>query len=108
VRYALILFALGIGCGGTPIEDHPCPPNMPHTYENFGRRFFTEHCFRCHGGSGGYSSRTFTSLQSIRDNKDRIFLNSALDNTAMPPGPDDPPESERRALADWLACGAPQ
>jgi len=95
-------------CVGTPIGDHPCPPGgTKDTYENFGAGFFEEYCVRCHGGANGYSSRSFTTVDSIRQQKDRIFINAAGDNASMPPGPDGPSQAERNRLADWLACGAP-
>ena len=93
---------------GTSIDQHPCPPGgTTLTYENFGEDFFAVWCVRCHGGPNGYSSRSFTTLDDIRTNADRIFINAAADNQFMPPGPDGPPASAREELADWLACGAP-
>ena len=115
IRRALILalaagMALGTaGCSvGKSIHEHPCPPaGTSLTYDNFGRGFVAEWCVRCHGGANGYSSRAFTSLDSIRSQRDRIFINAAADNGSMPPGPDGPSQTERNELADWLACGAP-
>ena len=105
----LSLLALAAACKvGTTIDEHPCPPGGTSlTYQNFGEGFFDAYCIRCHGGPNGYSSRAFTTVDDIRANADRIFANAAADNTAMPPGPDGPPASERAELADWLACGAP-
>jgi hypothetical protein len=110
----LLLFGLAIGAvfaacqGGTPIDAHPCPPGGTKlTYDNFGRGFFDGWCVRCHGGPNGYSSRSFTTVDDIRAQKDRIFINAAADNAYMPPGPDGPSQDERNELADWLACGAP-
>ncbi len=92
---------------GTPIDDHPCPPGgTTLTYDNFGKPFFEGWCIRCHGGPNGYSSRSFTTVEDIRAQKDRIFLNAASGNAFMPPGPDGPSPKERDELADWLACGA--
>lgn len=108
-----LVCALAVACftacnPGTDISEHPCPPEgTEHTYENFGEAFFATYCVECHGGPNGYSSRAFVTVQSIRDQRDRVFLNSAADNTYMPPGPDGPSEAERNMLADWLACGAP-
>lgn len=99
----------GAACSfGTPITAHPCPPGGTMlTYENFGQQFFATWCVTCHGGPNSYSSRSFTSVDEIRADADRIFINAAGDNTSMPPGPDDPPLDQRDELADWLACGAP-
>jgi hypothetical protein len=57
--------------------------------------------------NGAPSNLTFDNRDEVARWRDRIFDNAAADNTAMPPGPNDPPQAERDALADWLACGAP-
>ena len=67
----------------------------------------TRHCTTCHGGGHGCSSRSFATLASIRDERERIFANAAEGNMAMPPGPNGPSLREREELAEWLACGAP-
>lgn len=102
------LVALVSSCGAEKLEDHACPTGgTTLTYENFGRAFFEANCTYCHGGTKGYSSRSFTNVESIRASRDRIFINAADDNTTMPPGPDDPAPEERRKLGEWLSCGAP-
>jgi hypothetical protein len=104
-----VLLAAAAACSvGTSIDRHACPTGgTTLTYQNFGSGFFAAWCIRCHGGPNGYSSRSFTTLDDIRQNKDRIFVNAAADNSFMPPGPDGPTTKERDDLADWLACGAP-
>jgi hypothetical protein len=107
-RLLFALSLLALGCSSAEkLSDHPCPPDNTLTYANFGQEFFAAYCVRCHGGPNGYSSRAFTTVESIRASRDRIFVNAADDNVTMPPGPDDPSESDRRKLGDWLACGAP-
>lgn len=97
-----------VGCGAETLDERPCPPGgTTLTYENFGRDFFDRQCVSCHGGANAYSSRSFTTVESIRTSRERIFVNSAGGNVTMPPGPDDPPLEEREKLAEWLACGAP-
>ncbi len=104
---SLVLVAAACS-GAESIDDHACPPGgTTLTYENFGKDFMDAHCVRCHGGPNGYSSRAFTSVDNIRVQRRRIYANAAGDNTFMPPGPDDPPRSDRDKLANWLACGAP-
>jgi hypothetical protein len=108
ILLGVLVGALVGACGSSKIDDHPCPPGgTTLTYVNFGKAFFDAYCVYCHGGANGYSSRSFTTVESIRGARDRIFVNAADDNTSMPPGPDDPPEAERRKLGEWLACGAP-
>lgn len=107
---AIAAIAALLACSGvgTTIDHHPCPPGgTTLTYDNFGAKFVVTWCIRCHGGPNGYSSRSFATIDDIRANKDRIFVNAAADNDAMPPGPDGPSSEERAKLADWLACGAP-
>jgi hypothetical protein len=114
-RAAHLLLALAIATAllaacsyGTTIDEHPCPPGgTTLTYENFGDKFFSTNCVRCHGAANGYSSRSFTTIDDIRASRDRIFVNAAADNDAMPPGPDGPSQDDRNKLAEWLACGAP-
>ncbi len=104
----MVCALLAAGCLGTTLEDTPCPPSGTElTYENFGEEFFAAHCIDCHGGSHGHSSRAFTSVARIREEKQRIFIVAAADNVSMPPGPDDPPAAARARLAEWLSCGAP-
>ncbi len=97
-----------VACGWEEMTTHPCPQGgTTLTYDNFGQQFFQNYCVSCHGGSNGYSSRSFTDVATIRSQAADIFRNAAEDNTTMPPGPYDPPQEDRYKLADWLACGAP-
>lgn len=107
MRRFLFVALLLTNCSSPKLEDHPCPPGNTLTYQNFGQDYFQSYCVRCHGGPNGYSSRAFTTVESIRADRERIFTNATGDNPPMPPGPDDPPEKLRQDLANWLACGAP-
>lgn len=109
MKYAAwILSLLLVGCRAQTLDDAACPPaGTELTYENFGAPFFSAWCNHCHGGTQGYSSRSFRSHDDVRGDRERIFVVAAGDNVSMPPGPDDPPEAERQKLAEWLACGAP-
>lgn len=99
------LVIAAVGC--TTLDDQSCPPDSKLTYESFGKPFFERECVWCHGGSKGQSARSFTTVESIRTQRERIFVNAAADNRAMPPGPDGPSDADRQRLAEWLACGAP-
>jgi hypothetical protein len=107
-----VLFTLA-GCGVATLDEHPCPPeSTPLTYENFGQAFLAANCQRCHGAAGpdrqgAPSAYDFGTQEDARAWRDRIFERAAFENTSMPPGPDDPPESDRMKLGEWLSCGAP-
>jgi hypothetical protein len=103
-----------LACGGpVEIDDHPCPPGgTTLTYEGFGKPFVDGHCQSCHASrsadrQGAPGEVHFDTREDVQRQRARIFVRAASTNTSMPPGPDDPPDGERDALADWLACGAP-
>ncbi len=111
---ALVSILVAAACKPeTSIDDYPCPPEGTKlTYESFGRNYLTQNCQTCHGQAtserkGAPSGYDFGTLEQARDRKARIFARAAADNTSMPPGPDDPPPSDRYQLAEWLSCGAP-
>ena len=107
-----LLVALG-ACASTEIDEYPCPPGGTRlTYGEFGKGFLDAHCQVCHGAGGtdrrgAPSSYDFHDHDAAKHHRARIFARAAADNTTMPPGPDDPPDGERKKLAEWLACGAP-
>jgi len=96
------------------LEDYPCPTSgTTLTYQNFGEPFLDEWCNSCHSAKlgerrGAPEEVVFDDVDDVRKWKERIFERSALGNDSMPPGnDDDPPSSDRKKLAEWLACGAP-
>ena len=97
----------------TSIDDYSCPKEGTKlTYATFGEGYLAQNCQTCHGAAssdrkGAPSGYDFGTVESVREHKSRIFARAAADNVTMPPGPDDPPSSERYRLAEWLACGAP-
>jgi|GEM_PF-1286744 len=104
----LVFAALAPACTWEDMSSYPCPDGgSTLTYANFGQTFFADWCVSCHGGPNGYSSRSFTDLDSIQAQAADIFKNAAEDNETMPPGPNGPPKDQRYELAQWLACGAP-
>ncbi len=99
------------GCGLFPsLEDSTCPPGGTDlTYENFGADFFDRHCNYCHGADildrkSAPPAYVFDKPEQIERWASRIYVRAAGPNDSMPPGPDDPPRSERDKLAEWLAC----
>ena len=95
------------------LDDYPCPDGGTSLdYASFGEPFMEKWCNSCHSASEGQRKGApgdvrFDSVEDVRRWRERIFARSALDNDSMPPGLDDPPASERRKLAEWLACGVP-
>lgn len=83
-----------------------CPPESTLTWATFGQRFIQDNCARCHDEE---RPRIVTQAD-VQANLELIDRAAAAGpegvNTYMP---DDRgvPESERRALGEWLACGAP-
>ena len=113
----LVFVAVGVGCGGwTRIEDYPCPNpdgTTKVTYKNFVKGFLDTWCNKCHASSsksrrGAPITYIFDAYEIVLTVKQRIFIRSADKNTTMPPGPDDPPEADRKKLAEWIVCGSPR
>lgn len=111
---ALVLCCLCSACfSAQEISDAQCPEEgTTLSYQNFAADFIDRYCQSCHASSasnraGAPASVHFDNLDEVRSFADRIYGRSAMDNTSMPPGPNDPPVQERQALGEWLACGAP-
>ena len=111
---AMLAAAFTTGCGTwTELDEVACPPEgTDTTYENTARPFMVQHCNACHAAgaddrNGAPIAFVFDTYDQVYALRERVFVRSAADNTTMPPGPDDPPQDERDALAEWIACGAP-
>ena len=97
----------------TEISEQPCPPiGTLLTYENFGAGFMNTYCQSCHGSqstdrAGAPGDFIFDTVAQVRQHRARIYVRAAGRNTTMPPGPVDPPQSERDQLAEWLSCNSP-
>lgn len=101
------LFALAmiVSCGGSASS---CPPEGTSlTYRGFAKTLLDEHCVRCHGGADTFGGVSLRTLSEVRTHAERVAANAADGNTTMPPGGAGPTMEERRALGEWLACGAP-
>ncbi len=109
---ALLTLALA-SCGYETIDEASCPEGGTKlTYETFGHPFFLAVCNTCHSAEtslrqGAPENYVFDTRAQILEHRERIFERSAGTNDSMPPGPDDPPLTERAKLAEWLVCGAP-
>lgn len=95
------------------LDERPCPEESFLTYESFGGPFIVTWCSGCHAAGlpegerqGAPLSSNFDSLEDIRAWAPRIWARTGDHNATMPPigVPDD---DERKALGEWLACGAP-
>ena len=96
-----------------------CPPDGPLGDESFARPIIDPNCPRCHAAAvrgadrqGAPSSHPFDSLGEIRADAEAIDELAAAGsdrvNTDMPRSFPAPTDAERRALGEWLACGAPE
>lgn len=110
----LVLLATS-SCGlfYSDIDSYPCPPaGTQLRYQNFGAAFVDAYCQSCHSSQsidrqGAPGEFIFDTVEQIQRHRARIFVRSAADNDSMPPGPNDPSKEQRKQLAEWLACGAP-
>lgn len=120
-----------LACGHDDGDDHhggsaigpatkaTCPSTPTLTYANFGESFMKTYCLRCHSSAvqgaarnGAPSDHNFDLLDDIRALAGHIdqYAGSgpAATNTAMPKTDPRPTAEERKKLAEWLACGAPE
>jgi hypothetical protein len=127
----LAVVLLLAACGPDPTDtDTVCPDPDPLTltWENFGEPFMTKYCVSCHAESLTRSKRNgaplyhdFDSLYGVMKTPDHIDeqagAGSAVTNQFMPPGRcpsvaggsintncEKPTLTERKQLADWIAC----
>ncbi|MBX2799484.1 MAG: hypothetical protein KTR31_17545 [Myxococcales bacterium] len=117
------LFTFDTSDTGEPTEaesclapyDRACPPDSELTWGNFGRRFFVDHCMRCHSSTfddesvpTDPSDLHFEPVNRIRRLTSRIYEVAADDNRRMPPDRHAPVSpAKREDLGDWLACCVP-
>ena len=106
------------GCGGGKATATACPSDNTLTAENFGNKFMSSYCTRCHAASLSGAARqgapgdvNLDTLAGVRaESKDidkEAGASDTVTNTDMPPGGSAPTVDERRKLSQWLACGAP-
>ncbi len=113
VRLGSALACVALAACDSPWESASCPPGGTDlTYESFGKSFIQRHCQTCHASNakdrrGAPEASALDEHDDVIAWIDRIYERSTGENPSMPPGPDDPPEAEREALEEWLACGAP-
>jgi hypothetical protein len=134
----LFPIVLGVGCGDDSDDDHgddhgdggdhdhdapvgpdsgaTCPDGSTLTYDNFGSKFFSSYCLRCHSEKvkgdarmGAPADHNFDSLAEIdllsMHIDQKAASGPAHTNDAMPPSNPKPSLDDRKKLGEWLACG---
>lgn len=128
--WAAMAGGLAVGCGLAPyaaelpvgtidsadtfVPGRACPPDSSLSWDNFGQRFMERHCTHCHSADlSGDVARSdapavvdLDTVEGVRAWTLRVYERAADDNSGMPPS-GSVSQSDRRALGDWLACGAP-
>jgi uncharacterized membrane protein len=89
------------GASPTGIPELSCPPGAALTYANFGHDLIARKCMSCHDTE---SPRLGT--QELVRAAARLILDEAVYTDAMPEDTG-MALSDRQALGEWLACGAP-
>jgi hypothetical protein len=101
-----------------PLTGAKCPDSgSTLTYDNFGKKFFSDYCLSCHSTSVKGADRhdapadhNFDGLEDIELLAPHIdeYAGSGPDatNVKMPPTDPKPTKEERQKLSEWLACGA--
>ena len=91
-----------------------CPPGNPLTSRSFGVGFLRTWCTGCHSSTLPEGQRQDAPAE-VNFDTHAAFLPHAKEVLARATDPDSPmppaglvPEEERRRLAQWIACGAPQ
>jgi uncharacterized membrane protein len=108
-----------VGCGGGKATGATCPTGSTVTYTNFGQTFMSTYCLRCHNEALTGSARkdapsdvNFNTVEQIRaktkDIDEQAGASATVTNQEMPPDGEKPSVDDRKKLAEWLACGAPQ
>ena len=108
------------GCGGEgQATQTACPSDNTLTAASFGTDFMSRYCTRCHATKlsglarqGAPQAVNLDDLAVVRSWSKQIDkeagASTSVANLDMPPNGAAPSVDERRALSQWLACGAPE
>lgn len=126
IAATILSFCMGHGGGGCctseevlgPPTGATCPTGSQVTYTNFGAKFMTDYCTRCHSSTLTGSARmgapkyhdfdTQLGVQQVADHVDQTAGSGPEStNESMPYDGAEPTLEERQKLAEWIACGAP-
>jgi hypothetical protein len=99
-----------------PLTGATCPDNSTLTYDNFGMKFFSDYCLRCHSEKLTGDARMMAPPDHNFDKLSDIdLLSPHIDemagsgpkatNVTMPPSDPKPTMEERQKLSEWIACG---
>lgn len=99
-----------------PLTGATCPSNSTLTYDNFGMKFFSDYCLRCHSEKVTGAARMMAPADHNFDTLAEIDLLSmhidemagsgpSATNMTMPPSDPKPTMEERQKLSEWIACG---
>ena len=99
-----------------PVTGATCPQGSTLTYANFGKKFFSDYCLRCHSESVKGDARMMAPADHNFDQLSQIDLLSphidekagsgpSATNVMMPPSDPKPTIEERQKLSEWIACG---
>jgi hypothetical protein len=119
---SLTLALAAAGCSDSvfgPPTESVCPPGSTLTWTNFGQKFMTDYCTRCHdsklmgaarqGAPSFHDFETRSGVMVVRNHIDETTASGpAATNTGMPPAGPKPTLEERQKLGEWLACGVPE
>lgn len=99
-----------------PLTGATCPSGSTLTYDNFGMKFFSDYCVRCHSEKITGDARMMAPADHNFDTLAEIDLLSphidemagsgpSATNMTMPPSDPKPTMDERQKLSEWIACG---
>ena len=98
-----------------PESGATCPEGSTLTYDNFGKKFFSDYCLSCHSSKvtgnarmGAPDDHDFDTVAEIDLMAEHIDQTAAFgpdsENDAMPFSGSKPTDDERKKLGEWLAC----
>ena len=98
-----------------PATSSECENGTSLSWGSFGNGFFEKYCTSCHSSSldssrrgGAPQSSNFDTYASILESRAKILVNvGKIAGAKMPPS-DIVPLDERKAIIEYLKCGAPE
>ena len=98
-----------------PATSSECENGTSLSWGSFGQAFFERHCTSCHSSdldtsrrSGATSTSNFDTYSSVIKQRSKILLYAGKLTGAKMPPTNTVPLDERKALIEYLKCGAPE